>query len=220
MRRWRSRFLATMTMLLAAGVVQGATAASAPDLLPGEVRGVTGSGDSLSLQLKTADGAERSLKPGDAYRDGWVLKALTPTAATLAREGQERQVGLNPTLAASPADEAATKVTVLSGPTTLRLASDRMRGDLQVMNDALARMNADPAAPRAQADLADAIAQLAASQAVMYAEALAARDRAIAGGADPASIAVLPPPPPAPLPPPPPAQQGPAGASRTPPTAP
>ncbi|MDB5439942.1 MAG: hypothetical protein JWM33_2369 [Caulobacteraceae bacterium] len=65
--------------------------------LPSEVRGVVGSGDQLSLQLKTGAGLDHTLKVGEVYGDGWTLTGLTPVEATLAKDGATRQVGLNPT---------------------------------------------------------------------------------------------------------------------------
>ncbi|MDB5439932.1 MAG: hypothetical protein JWM33_2359 [Caulobacteraceae bacterium] len=82
--------------LLAGLLLTAAAEPAAPDRLPGEAVGVVGSGDQLALRLMQ-DRQERTLKLGDEYRDGWRLEALTPTSATLAREGQRREVGLNPT---------------------------------------------------------------------------------------------------------------------------
>lgn len=63
--------------------------------LPGEVAGVVGSGSQLRLQLRIG-GQPRTLNIGDEYKDGWVLKALTDSIATLNKGPQTRLVGLNP----------------------------------------------------------------------------------------------------------------------------
>ncbi|MDB5440525.1 MAG: hypothetical protein JWM33_2952 [Caulobacteraceae bacterium] len=88
--------------------------APAPDRLPSQVVGVTGSGDDLSLQLRDGQ-ATRSLKVGDVYQDGWTLQTLNPTEATLVKDGQARRVGLNPTGALASAAVAAPTVVQLVG---------------------------------------------------------------------------------------------------------
>ncbi|MDB5439064.1 MAG: hypothetical protein JWM33_1491 [Caulobacteraceae bacterium] len=83
-----------------------AAAPSAPERLPSEVQGVVGSGDKLSLRLKDSAGG-RTIAVGEAYGDGWTLTGLTPTQATLAKDGATREVGLNPTGALASAAPAA-----------------------------------------------------------------------------------------------------------------
>ncbi|MDB5439931.1 MAG: hypothetical protein JWM33_2358 [Caulobacteraceae bacterium] len=92
------------------GLVLGA--AAAPDLLPSEVKGVVGSGDQLSLQLHGDAGTERTIRVGEEYRDGWMLQALSPTKATLAKDGATREVGLNPQGAVASAGPAGPPSTV------------------------------------------------------------------------------------------------------------
>lgn len=91
---WRC-LLPGAALSLVMGLGGHAAEPSAPDRLPAEVQGVVGSGDQLRLRLNDAAGV-RTLRPGEAYRDGWMLKAVTASTATLAKDGQERVVGLNP----------------------------------------------------------------------------------------------------------------------------
>jgi hypothetical protein len=92
-------------VLLAALLGAGALAAyaaepSAPQQLARAVTGVVRSGDQLSLSLKEARAAPRTLKVGDQYNDGWKLAAITPTSAVLTKDGASAQVDLSPALAA------------------------------------------------------------------------------------------------------------------------
>ncbi|MDB5441453.1 MAG: hypothetical protein JWM33_3880 [Caulobacteraceae bacterium] len=98
-----------------------------PDALPGLVTGVVGSGDQMALRLTpVGDAAARDLKIGDEFRNGWRLTALTPSAATLTRDGASQTVGLNPTgaLADAPAATGGSTVTVVSHEPTLAEAGD------------------------------------------------------------------------------------------------
>ncbi|MDB5440883.1 MAG: hypothetical protein JWM33_3310 [Caulobacteraceae bacterium] len=92
--------------------------------LPREVAGVVGSGNQLRLQLRI-DGQPRTLSVGDEYRDGWVLKGLTDTLATLNKGAQVRMVGLNPTgsTATDAASASKSLVTVLGLLTTEQQAT-------------------------------------------------------------------------------------------------
>lgn len=127
MKRAIPRMIGAMTGMLALPLAAHAFAAtgSALDRLPSEVRGVVGSGDQLSLELRS-DGVDRVIHLGESYKDGWTLQALTPSQATLARDGQTRQVGLSPSgalaeltspaapssvdLAGIPADDDVTRI--------------------------------------------------------------------------------------------------------------
>ncbi|MDB5440520.1 MAG: hypothetical protein JWM33_2947 [Caulobacteraceae bacterium] len=101
---------------LALGILPARAAAPAGTLetLARDVVGVIGSGDQLSLRIKPADGPARTLKVGDLYQEGWVLKALSPTMATMTKDGQLHLVGLNPTgeLAGASADAPGSLVLV------------------------------------------------------------------------------------------------------------
>ncbi|MDB5439740.1 MAG: hypothetical protein JWM33_2167 [Caulobacteraceae bacterium] len=112
--------LAILAMAIAAfGAASTARPAelAGPERLATDLAGVVGSGDLLSLSLKT-QGYERILKIGDVYEDGWTLRALTPTKATLTKDGTEREVGLNPTgqVAAAVSTAAPTIVDVTGLP--------------------------------------------------------------------------------------------------------
>ncbi|MDB5438139.1 MAG: hypothetical protein JWM33_566 [Caulobacteraceae bacterium] len=100
---------------VSAGVAQAA-ASPGPATLPGEVIGVVGSGDKLSLRIKAGKEA-RTLSVGDLYLDGWKLTALTDSTATLARNNEIQTVGLNPTgaVAKAKADGPASSVKTLAG---------------------------------------------------------------------------------------------------------
>ncbi|MDB5440882.1 MAG: hypothetical protein JWM33_3309 [Caulobacteraceae bacterium] len=114
---------ALIAALIGGGTLSAyAAAPSAPQValpadlssLPGQVIGVVGSGDQLSLQIRASDRqGPRTVRPGDEYQNGWTLRAVTPTLAILSRAGETHQVGLNPagTLAA-PAAAAPSSVTV------------------------------------------------------------------------------------------------------------
>lgn len=82
--------------LTTGGLAGYAAQPSAPERLAAQAGGVVGSGDQLALRVKE-DSQERTIKPGDDYADGWKLQALTPTKATLTKDGVSREVGLNPT---------------------------------------------------------------------------------------------------------------------------
>jgi len=65
---------------------------------------VVGSGDQLALQIRSQDTAgRRTIQRGEEYKDGWILKGLSPVTATLAKDDQVREIGLNPTGAVAPA---------------------------------------------------------------------------------------------------------------------
>lgn len=81
-------------VISSAALMAYAAQPSAPEALSAEAAGVIGSGDQLSLKLSGPAG--RTLSLGQEYRDGWVLQALTPDTAVLARNGEMRRVGLNP----------------------------------------------------------------------------------------------------------------------------
>ncbi|MDB5439780.1 MAG: hypothetical protein JWM33_2207 [Caulobacteraceae bacterium] len=91
--------------------------AASPDQLPSEVKGVVGSGNQLSLKLKTP-GGERTLRIGEAYGEGWTLEALTPSKAILTKDGVTREIGLNPTgaVASDKPDAPPSKVTMIGLP--------------------------------------------------------------------------------------------------------
>lgn len=102
---------------LAVALMGGASTAAVepgPASLPGEVVGVIGSGDKLSLKIKAGE-ETRVLNIGDVYQDGWALTSLTGATATLARDGQTRLIGLNPSgaVAAASSDVPAAVVDVL-----------------------------------------------------------------------------------------------------------
>lgn len=89
----------------------------APEQLAAQAAGVVGSGDQLSLRLKTAQG-DLTLKLGEVYEDGWRLVGLTPTQATLVKDGTTREIGLNPTgqLASATPPPPPSRVTLLGLP--------------------------------------------------------------------------------------------------------
>ncbi|MDB5439277.1 MAG: hypothetical protein JWM33_1704 [Caulobacteraceae bacterium] len=100
-------------ILTGGGLLAYAAEPDAPDRLPQEVVGVMGSGDQLSL--KVAQGQViKTVKLNEEYRDGWTLKGLTATSATLAKDGVTREVGLNPAgvLAPPPAADDPSMVLV------------------------------------------------------------------------------------------------------------
>lgn len=110
---------------------QSANAGSVPDALPALVSGVIGSGDNLSLQLKPSNGpAPRILAVGQVFEDGWVLTALTPTAATLDKKGVTRMIGLNPTGALDdrPATAPPSRVEVNLSPDERSILSGIVAG--------------------------------------------------------------------------------------------
>ncbi|MDB5439530.1 MAG: MecR antirepressor / ankyrin repeat family protein, partial [Caulobacteraceae bacterium] len=105
-----------LTLLLTGGVyVAYAAEPGAPERLAAQAAGVVGSGDQLSLKIREPQG-ERTVKVGETYADGWTLQALTPTKATLAKDGATREVGLNPTgaLARAQTDEPPSSVKTLA----------------------------------------------------------------------------------------------------------
>ncbi|MDB5437979.1 MAG: hypothetical protein JWM33_406 [Caulobacteraceae bacterium] len=106
--RHRARLAALgLAGLLCAGALAAyAAEPSAPQRLAAQAAGVVGSGDQLSLRV-VEDQQPRTLKPGDTYSDGWKLESLTPSSATLTRDGERREVGLNPTGALASAEPAA-----------------------------------------------------------------------------------------------------------------
>ncbi|MDB5439499.1 MAG: hypothetical protein JWM33_1926 [Caulobacteraceae bacterium] len=151
---------ATAPTRLAAATVAAAPAArpptpTGPDALPAQVTGVIGSGNQLSLQLKPVGNADaRTLKPGDTFEDGWVLTALTPSAATLSKGGASRTVGLNPTgTLAGPAAPGGATVTVVSN------LQNQVATALQSAQAATASANAayNAAPPEARTALEDAV---------------------------------------------------------------
>ncbi|MDB5439278.1 MAG: hypothetical protein JWM33_1705 [Caulobacteraceae bacterium] len=99
-------------VLVGGGLAAYAAQPSAPDHLPQEVVGVVGSGDQLGLKVTTG----RILKVGDVYADGWKIQSVTPETATLVKDAQHREIGLNPTgaLPATPASGAPSVVQVVS----------------------------------------------------------------------------------------------------------
>lgn len=108
--------LALLALASPAGAWAAQARVDALAALPGQVVGVSGSGDQLSLRLKSGN-QERVLKIGDIYADGWILIRLSPTLATLTRLGAIRQVGLNPTGALPQAaiSEAPSQVQTIGG---------------------------------------------------------------------------------------------------------
>ncbi|MDB5440156.1 MAG: hypothetical protein JWM33_2583 [Caulobacteraceae bacterium] len=119
-----------MRVLLLSGVAAallagGARAAINPGSasLPGEVIGVVGSGDKLSLKIKAGE-TSRLLNVGDTYQNGWKLKSLTDATATLEKDGLTQTIGLNPTgsVAAVAPDEDASTVNTLAAIRAERLA--------------------------------------------------------------------------------------------------
>lgn len=121
---------AALMMALAAGGTLTAYAAepSAPERLASQAAGVVGSGDQLSLRLRTPQG-ERTLQIGETFEDGWALQALTPAKATLVKDGGSREVGLNPTGAVAAAAQVGppSLVTMAGMPdaATIQAAVDR-----------------------------------------------------------------------------------------------
>ncbi|MDB5438978.1 MAG: hypothetical protein JWM33_1405 [Caulobacteraceae bacterium] len=101
----------TMAVAISAACAVQAAELAGPERLAAEAAGVVGSGEQLSLKLK-AQGEERTLKLGEGYADGWTLQALTPTKATLVKDGVAREVGLNPTGQVATAGLAVTPTTV------------------------------------------------------------------------------------------------------------
>ncbi|MDB5437911.1 MAG: hypothetical protein JWM33_338 [Caulobacteraceae bacterium] len=84
-----------------------------------QAAGVTGSGGSMVLHVRGADGTDRILALGQVYEEGWTLTALSASAASFTRQGVTRQVGLNPTGAvATNAPPAATSVVIIPGGLT------------------------------------------------------------------------------------------------------
>ncbi|MDB5437980.1 MAG: hypothetical protein JWM33_407 [Caulobacteraceae bacterium] len=123
--RHRARLAALgLAGLLCAGALAAyAAEPSAPERLAAQAAGVVGSGDQLALQLKD-NNQERTIRPGDVYADGWKLDALTPTSATLVKDGERREVGLNPTGAlASKAPAAPPSQVTLAGEDARLLAA-------------------------------------------------------------------------------------------------
>ncbi|MDB5440522.1 MAG: hypothetical protein JWM33_2949 [Caulobacteraceae bacterium] len=119
-------------LIMAVGLLLAAAAPapSGPDALPAQVAGVIGSGDQLSLQLRaTADAPARIVHLGEAAIDGWALTGLTDTVATLAKDGQTRAIGLNPTGAlASKAPAAPPSQVTIAGEDARLLAQAIARG--------------------------------------------------------------------------------------------
>ncbi|MDB5437716.1 MAG: hypothetical protein JWM33_143, partial [Caulobacteraceae bacterium] len=112
----RRLILAPALLMLAAASARAAEPPPADPLkrLPTEVAGVLGSGSNLSLSLFSTWGSRR-LSIGDEYQDGWKLTALTPSAASLTRNGETRQVGLNPTGALASSEVAPPSSVTIAG---------------------------------------------------------------------------------------------------------
>ncbi|MDB5440836.1 MAG: transcriptional regulator [Caulobacteraceae bacterium] len=109
-RRFGAR-LALCLVLTGGAYVAYAAEPGAPERLATQAAGVVGSGDQLSLKIRAPEG-ERTVKIGETYADGWTLQALTPTKATLSKDGTTREVGLNPTGAIASNTPAAPPSTV------------------------------------------------------------------------------------------------------------
>ncbi|MDB5441441.1 MAG: hypothetical protein JWM33_3868 [Caulobacteraceae bacterium] len=116
--------LALAAALMAAGAAFGQ---GAPEQLAAQAAGVVGSGDQLSLRLRTPEG-ERVLKIGETYAEGWTLQALSPSKATLAKDGAVREVGLNPTgaVASGGAAAPASRVTVVGAEVAQQLTAAKV----------------------------------------------------------------------------------------------
>lgn len=73
-------------------------------------------GDARLLLLEDREGvkAPRTLRPGEAYADGWVLEALTSSAATLRRGADRRTVDFSARF--GPDSTVAAEEIALSGP--------------------------------------------------------------------------------------------------------
>ncbi|MDB5437976.1 MAG: hypothetical protein JWM33_403 [Caulobacteraceae bacterium] len=130
-RRARLAALGLAGLIGACGLAAYAAEPSAPQRLATQAAGVLGSGDQLALRL-VENGQERTLKPGDDYADGWKLDALTATSATLTKDGQRQEVGLNPTGALAQTASAAppSQVDIVLGPADLALIDAALaRGD-------------------------------------------------------------------------------------------
>lgn len=65
------------------------------EILPSRLVGVVGSGDQIGLLLRDGDQTQ-VLRPGDRSADGWTLQTLSASEASFIRDGQVRQIGLNP----------------------------------------------------------------------------------------------------------------------------
>ncbi|MDB5437978.1 MAG: hypothetical protein JWM33_405 [Caulobacteraceae bacterium] len=111
-RRARLAAIVLVGLMGSGGLAAYAAQPSAPERLAAQAAGVVGSGKQLSLRVVEA-GKERTIKLGQDYADGWKLDALTPTSATLVRNGERREVGLNPTGALASAAPAAAPSQVL-----------------------------------------------------------------------------------------------------------
>ncbi|MDB5438203.1 MAG: hypothetical protein JWM33_630 [Caulobacteraceae bacterium] len=111
--------LLPFALLALASPALAAPAPRAQDVLaalPGQVVGVSGSGDQLTLRLKS-ETQERALKIGDAYADGWILIGLNNSEVTLAKGAILRRIGLNPSGAVAQAvlEETPSQVRTLDG---------------------------------------------------------------------------------------------------------
>lgn len=101
------------------------------DQLPQELVGVIGSGDQLSLEVRSSsDPAPRIINIGGEYKAGWKLTALTQSQATLIKNGEVRQVGLNlnGAVLSEPMPVAASEVEVLQSAGDLAVLQ-RMKDD-------------------------------------------------------------------------------------------
>lgn len=144
---WRWAGSLMLAVFLAAGAALAhAAEPSGLDRLPSEVVGVTGSGDALRLQVKS-DGQVRTLVPGDEYRDGWKLRSVSASKATLFKSGETREVGLNPTgaLASNAATAPPSDVSLVGGLSSevIEAAWDKRMNDPKFANVAWPRTGFD-----------------------------------------------------------------------------
>ncbi|MDB5440759.1 MAG: hypothetical protein JWM33_3186, partial [Caulobacteraceae bacterium] len=143
-RMWLGRLLLA-GLLTGGAVVAYAAQPSGPDILPKEVVGVVGSGDQLNLQVMQDQGV-RTLKPGDLYRDGWTVTAVTASTATLTKGGQSRMVGLNPDGALQQrATAAPSQVTLASGNIQDAIAAGDVARIMQLGGSPMDVINAERA---------------------------------------------------------------------------
>lgn len=121
-------------LMATAAFAEAPAPVGAPDMLPKEVIGVVGSGDQLALKI-VKDQQVLTLRPGQEYRDGWILDTLDPATATLSRNGQKRTVGLNPDGALGSVSAAPSEVAVVGD------SLDARRSAQQADIDAFRRAN-------------------------------------------------------------------------------